>query len=68
MNPYFHPTHNIQAAEVTVYAQRIYDGHTQAPWLLSIQTRVGAVSWNTVPQAHAVIDDFGTLVPVEAWS
>lgn len=45
---------------------------TSPYWLVTLHTRIDAPAWwgspSTILQTHCVIDDFGSLVAVEAWA
>lgn len=62
-----------QSAKVECRVQRLYDSPRLAPWLLTLSVPCTEERWNgrlflnSYPQCRAVVDDFGTLVPVAAW-
>lgn len=66
--PFFAPHSTVQEASVGVFAQRVFCSPNPAPWLLTLELPPDLVGHaRAYPQTHAVIDDFGNLVPVGAW-
>lgn len=62
-----------QASAVQCRAQRVYERPAPAPWLLTLEVPcvwrgyTGQMLLTALPQCRAVMDDYGTLVPVEPW-
>lgn len=66
--PFFFPNSTAQEASVAIFCQRVFESPTPAPWLLTLELPISLVGYaRSYPQTRAVIDDFGNLVPVEAW-
>lgn len=66
--PFFLSNSTMQEASVEVMAQRTFQSPSPAPWLLTLMLPPSQVGYAAAyPQTRAVIDDFGNLVPTEAW-